>query len=525
MTPTAAAGAMRMRVPRLALGPIMVLVAWQGLAVAVPGDFLVAGPWEVAGHLWQNAGLYFRALQTTLAAAATGFLIGNLLAVALAALALLLPRAEALIAGLALLVFCLPLVATGPILRVLYGPGTGPQVTLAALAVYYTTFVPVLVGLRATPAAWLDLVRSYGRGRFAMLWHIRARAALPYLVAGLQIAAPAAFLGAMVGEFTGAERGMGILTLQAMRGLDTEATWTLATVAAAVSIAAHGGIGWLARHALSEPPPVLLAPPQTGSGPGLWSGLRGILVVGVVAIALWWALLQIAGLNPFFAKGPGDVWAFLVSGPGADENRATLLAALAETTGALGPGYIAGMAMGAALAVVVTLAPALSAVVMPVAIALRAVPIVTTVPLLVLVVGRGPVGSAALVAVMVFFPTLVACLYGLQRAPGQVLDVMASYGAGRGKALLYARLPAMLPAFFAAARMAVPAAVLAVTVVEWLATGRGLGALMAVSASLSDYGTLWSATVLTAVLAALVYGVVARIERRVLAVFASEQAQ
>ena len=79
-----------------------------------------------------------------------------------------------MVAALALLVFCLPLVATGPILRVLFGPGDGPQVTLAALAVYYTTFLPLLVGLRAAPASWFDLVRSYGRGRLTELVQVRA---------------------------------------------------------------------------------------------------------------------------------------------------------------------------------------------------------------------------------------------------------------------------------------------------------------------------------------------------------------
>ena len=68
---------------------------------------------------------------------------------------------------------------------------------------------------------------SYGRGRFTTLLVVRARASVPYLAAGLQVAAPAAFLGALVGEFTGAERGMGILIIQSMRSLDTDGLWAL----------------------------------------------------------------------------------------------------------------------------------------------------------------------------------------------------------------------------------------------------------------------------------------------------------
>jgi ABC-type nitrate/sulfonate/bicarbonate transport system permease component len=124
---------------------------------------------------------------------------------------------------------------------------------------------------------------------------------------------------------------------------------------------------------------------------------------------------------------------------------------------------------------------------------------------------------------MVFFPTLVACLHGLRQAPGQVMDVLDSYAAGPIQRVVRVRIPAMLPAFFAAARMSVPAAVLAVTVVEWLATGNGIGSLMALSASLSDYDMLWSSVVIVSLLAVAGYALVGAIEARVLRIYAPEQ--
>jgi ABC-type nitrate/sulfonate/bicarbonate transport system permease component len=154
---------------------------------------------------------------------------------------------------------------------------------------------------------------------------------------------------------------------------------------------------------------------------------------------------------------------------------------------------------------------------------LRAIPIVTTAPLIVLALGRGTVGTVAIVAVMTFFPVFVAALQGLRQTPGAVLDIFASYGAGPVRQLVDARLPAMLPAFFAAARLSVPAAVLAVTVAEWLATGRGLGNLMALTASTSNYNLLWSAVVLVTLGSAAGYAAVGAVERAVLARLAPEQ--
>ena len=504
------------------IGLLLILTGWEVAARLLTEAFVLAAPSEVVGYLVREWALMLRALAVTLANAAAGFVIGNLAAVALAALALAWPRSERVITGLALLVFCLPLVATGPILRVFFGPGIGPQVALAALAVYYTTLIPVLVGLRAAPDSWFDLVRSYGRGRVAALVHVRAMAALPYLFAGLQIAAPAAFLGAMVGEFTGADRGMGVLTIRAIRALDVEMTWALATLATVVSVLAYVAIGALARRALRAPPPVILATPAAPSGHRTGASTDALLVL-VIALGGWAGALWLFDLNPFFAKGPTDVFAALLLAPDAAETRAVIGKALAETAVYVVPGYLAGLAAGAALAMLLVVVPALAGTAMPLAIALRSVPIVTTAPLVVLLTGRGAFGAIVLVSVMVFFPTFVACLQGMRQAPGQIMAVLHSYAAGPVSQLVRVRLPAMVPAFFASARMAVPASVLAVTVVEWLATGTGIGSLMALSASLSDYDVLWSSVVVVAVLSTLGTLAVGWVERRVLATYAPEQ--
>ena len=507
---------------RPVFGVILLLVGWEIAGRLLTDAFVLAAPSEVALYLVRDWQLMSRALAVTLGNAAAGFVIGNLAAVVLAGVAVVWPRSERIITGLALLVFCLPLVATGPILRVFFGPGPGPQIALAALAVYYTTLIPLLVGLRAAPDSWFDLVRSYGRGRMTALVHVRAMAALPYLFAGLQIAAPAAFLGAMVGEFTGAERGMGVLTIRAIRALDVEMTWGIATVATAVAILAYLAIGALARRVLLEAPPVILAAPaDTKGGPHIkW--IDTALVI-LIALGAWAGAIWLFGLNPFFAKGPGDVFYALFRAPDAAATRAAIGTVLAETAVFLLPGYVAGLVTGAGLAMLLVLVPGIASTAMPLAIALRSVPIVTTAPLVVLLIGRGAVGTIVLVAVMVFFPTFVACLQGLRQAPGQIMAVLDSYAAGPFTRLIRVRIPAMLPAFFASARMAVPASVLAVTVVEWLATGSGIGSLMALSASLSDYDVLWSSVVLVAALSALGYVAVGWVERRILARYAPEQ--
>lgn len=520
-------GAPGLRLARTGLGIVGLLALWELAARLTAGAFLIAGPFDVAAYIANHAAALSGALGVTLQSAFWGFILGNAFAIALAVAALLMPPLAPVLSVLALLIFCLPIVATGPILRVLYGPGAGPQITLAALAVYYTTFLCLMVGLRAAPASWFDLVRTYGRGRFTELVQVRLHTSLPYLIAGLQIAAPAAFLGAMVGEFTGAERGMGVLTIRAMRGLDVSATWALALVASLVSMTAYWGLGWMGRRLGMAPPALIMTPPKetrAGSTARIWAIrlVTGCLTIGLV-LALWQGSMDAFGLNPYFAKRPEHVWAFLVTAPEAEANRAILFGAFGQTLSLAALGYGLGLVIGAGLAAAMVLVPGLSTMTLPIAIALRSIPIVVTAPLIVVALGRGAIGTVVIVAIMIFFPTLVACLQGMRQTPGQVNEVFASYAASPWRRLIHAQFPAMLPAFFASARMAVPAAFLAATTAEWLATGIGIGGLMAVTASTSSYTMLWSAIVVISVFATLAYLVAGMIEQAVLRIYAAEQ--
>ncbi|MEM6595136.1 MAG: ABC transporter permease subunit [Pseudomonadota bacterium] len=499
---------------------IIALSLWQAVSLLSPGSLVFAGPLAIADYMRQNFGLLARATSATTQTALWGFLWGNLAAVLMAAFIILLPKAERFISLLALVVFCLPMLATGPILRVISGPGDMPQIALAALAVYYSTYLALIVGLRAMPQSWPDLMAIYGRGAITTLMVVRARASLPYFFVGLQIAAPAAFLGAMIGEFTGAERGLGVLTLRAMRALDVEATYTLALLAATIAMLGYAAFGWFGKWCVGYVPEIILSPATSAARRPFWRRIVVAIALTIIILLLWQLILDAFGLSRFFAKRPGDVWIFLTSNA---EARMTLINAFTQTLATTIPGYLAGLLLGVALAMIVVLIPSLSALLMPVAVALRAVPIITTAPLIVLALGRGPLGTITVVAVMIFFPTFLVCLKGLRQTPGQVLDLFRIYRVGRLRQLFSAQVPTMLPALFAAAKMAVPAAILAVTTTEWLATGQGLGVLMALTATTSDYNMLWSCIVVITLAAVLLYACIVALERAVLRVYASEQ--
>ena len=439
----------------------------------------------------------------------------------------MLPGTERIALRVSLVIYCLPLVAVGPLLRLIFGLNDGPQITLSALAVFYLTLVPLLVGLRAVPSAWTDLVSSYGRGRWTTLVAVRLWACVPYLMAGLQVTVPAAFLGALVGEFTGADRGLGVLSILALRSLNTDGLWALAVISAAASVVVYVLVGWIGRRLSPDSRTVLMALPPRKRARS-WSrrllvGALEALITLALVIGGWVAFLRIFNLNPFFAKGPVQVWQWMVTSPAAAEHRAEIFDALGATILVAVPGYLAGLLLGVGLAALFELFPSVRGTLTPIAVALRCVPIIAIAPLLVQALGRGAVGTTVVVAIMIFFPTLVSCLYGLRQTPEQVTDFFAVYATPTWRVLLLAQLPAMMPAFFAAARIAAPSAILAATVAEWLATGTGIGNLLAITAATSVYTTLWSAVVVVTVVAVVAYWLVELVERRVLRIVAPEQ--
>jgi ABC-type nitrate/sulfonate/bicarbonate transport system permease component len=148
---------------------------------------------------------------------------------------------------LAVASYCLPLVAIGPILSLLLS-GNAPVITLAALSVFFTTLIGCLLGLRSADRVSLDVVRAYGGGRWHELAKVRVVAALPATFAALKISAPAALLGAIIGEYLGhIDTGLGVAMTVSEASVDVPRTWGIALVSGLVAGVGYGLTALLAR--------------------------------------------------------------------------------------------------------------------------------------------------------------------------------------------------------------------------------------------------------------------------------------
>jgi ABC-type nitrate/sulfonate/bicarbonate transport system permease component len=223
-----------------AAGAAGLLIVWQVLGMTFGANGSVPPPSAVvATMVGDGAGFYATNLAQTLREAGWGWLWGNLAAVVLAVVFVQVPVVERALLKVAVASYCLPIIAIGPILAVIFS-GDTPKITLAALSVFFTTLISMIVGLRSADATSLELVHAYGGTSFTALRKVRLKASLPSLFAGLRIAAPAAMLGAIIGEYMGADNGIGVAMITSQQGLQIERTWAIALVATATAGALYG---------------------------------------------------------------------------------------------------------------------------------------------------------------------------------------------------------------------------------------------------------------------------------------------
>ena len=150
---------------------------------------------------------------------------------------------------------------------------------------------------------------------------------------------------------------------------------------------------------------------------------------------------------------------------------------------------------------------------MPIALVTQTMPLVALTPLLVLIFGRGVAVTVAITVSVTFFPAYVTLAQGLSMVPKAAFDLVRAYGASGWRRLRMVALPASLPWLFAAARLAVPRALLGVMIAEWLATGRGLGNLLNQSRGYLDYGMIWTVALVSVLVSVALYQLAVVLER------------
>ena len=487
-------------------------------------DGALPSPSAILLQWWQDRDVYPRHIAATVWPASIGFLLGNAIAIAAALAFVLAPALERLMRGFNIAVFAIPPIAIGPVL-VITLPGIWPQITLAAISVYFPTMVMTLLGLKDVDPRPIALIRSYGGGELAVLRWLRLRACLPGMLGGLRVAAPAAILGSILAEFgSGARWGLGSFLLGSLGRGNPPRIWGIGLTATAMAALAYALCALLARRYTTSARATTIAPGNALETPRHAGGHRLAdlaLSCGALAIpfVIWWAVLAGFGVSPVIARGPLAVWTYLTSDLGAAEARGAILQALGQSLPWAGIGLVIALSVALGLAVMGVVWRGVTAALMPVSLILQTMPLVALTPIVVLVFGRGIATTLVVTVAVTFFPAFITIAQGLSQVPKPALELLDVYGATRMQKLRFVSLPGSLPHVCAAARLVAPAALLGVMIAEWLATGYGLGNLLNEARGELDYGMIWAVAFVAIAVSTGFYQLVRLIETRVLSRF------
>lgn len=254
----------------------------------------------------------------------------------------------------------------------------------------------------------------------------------------------------------------------------------------------------------------------------IWAALANTGIALVVVLGLWTLGLRAFDVSPFIGKGPVDVFTYLFLAEAAAEHQGLVWTALMQTLYNATIGFSFGLLFAILISILFALSRSIEAALMPIAMLLRSVPLIAMAPILILIFGREQLTVAVMGAIVVLFPALVNIVFGLRSASASMVDVASVYGATKLSTLRYVAFPSSLPSFFAAVKISVPGAITGALLVEWLATGQGIGYAIISAVGRAKTNEVWAYVVAITLVSILIYNLVGLIESYVLKRFSPQ---
>jgi NitT/TauT family transport system permease protein len=244
------------------------------------------------------------------------------------------------------------------------------------------------------------------------------------------------------------------------------------------------------------------------------SRLTGLLVpalFGITLLLIWEGTVRGFGVNPVLLPAPSAIGVRFAS------SLPILWTDFVQTfvKGALS-GYVIGCGAAVLTAIVIDRSPFLQRGLLPVGNFVAALPIVGMAPILVMWFGFDWQSKAAVVVVMVFFPMLVNTVTGLQASEAMQRDLMRTYGASYGQALVKLRLPAAMPFVFNGLKICTTLALIGAIVAEFFGSPiKGMGFRISTEVGRLALDMVWAEIAVAALAGSAFYGSVAVIEKAV----------
>ena len=239
------------------LPPFLVLVGgialWQILVTVLHVQrFLLPKPSEIVSALFANWGTLWSAGLFTLREALGGFAIGSGLGILVAIGLSRFPRIGKALMPYAIAANAVPIIAFAPIMNNWFGLlNPLSKMAIAAVICFFPVMINTLVGLTDVAPASIELMASYAASERSILARVRLPNSLPYMFAGLRIAAVLSMIGAIVGDyFGGSTESLGVFIVNKASLFVFDQAWAAIVIASLLGVAFYLIVGVIERAAL-----------------------------------------------------------------------------------------------------------------------------------------------------------------------------------------------------------------------------------------------------------------------------------
>jgi NitT/TauT family transport system permease protein len=241
---------------QLAVGVALVTL-WQTLvSLKVLDPFFVSRPSDIAARIvrWTIGGTLWGHLAVTLEESLLGLVVGAALGVSLGFALARAPFAARVLDPYIKMLNAVPRVVLAPLFLLWFGLGIWSKVALAVTLVFFVMFFNTYQGVRDADRVLIDNVRMLGATERQLVRHVLVPSALTWIFSSLQTSLGFAMVGAVVGEYLGATRGLGYMISQAEGTFDTTGVFAGMTVLGVVVVIVSSGVSRVERWLLHWKP-------------------------------------------------------------------------------------------------------------------------------------------------------------------------------------------------------------------------------------------------------------------------------
>ena len=227
---------------------LVLVMVWQAGAMGMNASYILPTPVEIFQRLWElREPLFTVHLPATMTVTAIGLAISLVLGLALAVAMDASDMVRRMLYPVVVVSQTIPTTAIAPLFVLWFGYGIWSKVLVTVLITFFPITITVYDGLRSAKTEMAELLQTYGATRREIFWKIKAPCALPYFFSAIKMAVPMSIIGAAIGEWLGAQSGLGYFSRRMMTRLDGAGVFAPIVLLSATAMIAVGIVALLER--------------------------------------------------------------------------------------------------------------------------------------------------------------------------------------------------------------------------------------------------------------------------------------